>query len=134
MTDDKEKLIQQLLDSATELREEQFMADETEDISAYKQIYSILKVEPEEGLPFAFKAKLFERIKLEKKLSSDFKLYLISGIFISIGLLTIGFIGYSFADVFKNYLPIIIKSASFGLIIIIAAILSGFYEKKYNTQ
>lgn len=134
MTEDKEKWIQQILDSNLQFEEEQYSSSDIDDMEAYKQVYSVLKKEPKEGLSYAFKANLFERIKLEKRRANDFKLYLISGIVIFIGLVTISFATYLFADIFIKYFIVLREIISFMVVVIISLILSQFFEKKqrYN--
>lgn len=130
MQEDKEKLLQQLLDLNKPQEHLPTFADE-EDFTAYKVLYSGLQQEPEGGLSLSFKSKVFQQIKLDRARANDTKLYVSAGIVILVGLISMAFIAFSYSYVFLKYVDIIVKIAVFIGLALISLIAFNIFEEKY---
>jgi hypothetical protein len=130
MEDDKEKLLQQLLES-NKPQEHISTSAEQEDFTAYKVLYSGLQQEPEGGLSLSFKSKVFRQIKLEEARKNDTKLYVLAGIVVLIGLIFMAFLVFFYSSIFLKYSDIIVKIAVFSILTLISLTIFNFVEEKY---
>lgn len=130
MQEDKEKFLQQLLDSNKPQEHLPTLADQ-EDFTAYKVLYSALQQEPEGGLSFSFKSKVLHQLKLEKARANDTKLYVIAGIVVLIGFMFMAFLAFSYSYIFLKYADIIVKIVVFIGSTLISLTIFNFFEQKY---
>ena len=130
MQEDKEKLIQQLLDSSKIQEILSTLADQ-EDITAYKLLYSGLKEEPEGGLSLSFKSKVFQQIKVEQARANDIKIYVIAGMVILIGFMFMAFLAFSYYHLLLKYADIIVKIVVFIALALISLTVFNAFEQKY---
>lgn len=130
MEDDKEKLLQQLLES-NKPQEYIPTSAEQEDLTAYKVLYSCLQQEPEGGFSLSFKSKVFHQIKLEKARKNDTKLYVLAGIVVLIGLIFMAFLVFFYSSIFLKYSKIVVKIAVFLILTLISLTVFNFIEEKY---
>jgi hypothetical protein len=130
MEDDKEKLLQQLLDSDEPQKHHPTITDQ-EDFTAYKVLYSGLKKETEGGFSLSFKSKVLRQIRLEKARRNDIKLYVIAGIVIIIGLIFMTAIVFFHADAISKYADVIIKIVIFLVSALLSMTVFSYFEKKY---
>src|ERR1700761_7975670 len=66
-------------------------ANETSGAKAYQALFSELKKEPENGLPYNFSAKVTAQIRLQQDFKLGFKPYLIT-LIVTVAALILGFI------------------------------------------
>jgi len=131
MKEDKEKLMQKLLDLEREDINEEFSTDEQVDLQAYEFVYLVLKMELDDGLPHAFKKKLLARIEIEKSRSDDSKFYLIVISVIIFGIIGGVMLTFYFIDFSSQYFKVLSKIIGYMAIIIIAIFIIQCLERKY---
>jgi hypothetical protein len=130
MQDDKEKLLQQIMESGKPQQHTPTITDQ-EDFTAYKILYSGLKKEMEGGFSLSFKSKVLRQIRLEKARRNDIKLYVIAGIVVIIGLIFMTFIVFSHAYAISKYADVIIKIVVFLVSALLSLTVFSYFEKKY---
>jgi len=130
MQDDKEKLLQQIMDSGKPEQNAPRIADQ-EDFTAYKVLYSALKKETEGGFSLSFKTKVLRQIGLEKARRNDIKLYVIAGIVIIIGLIFMIAIVFYHAYAISKYADVIIKILVFLVSALLSLTVLSYFEEKY---
>lgn len=76
MKEDKDKRLQQLIEEGRELPFETFSAPEEEDFFAYQNLFTHLKTEPAEGLPYTFASKVRRAVELQALLKTNTRFYI----------------------------------------------------------
>ncbi|RYF26927.1 MAG: hypothetical protein EOO42_00045 [Flavobacteriales bacterium] len=114
MQNDKEKLLQDLLDKGGQPDKDLHEIDE--DFMAYHAVYSFLNEKPVETLSYSFKSNLEKRLLLVDQASSDYSFNILIYSTIGIGFFAACFTIYSFADLFHMYASIIQKILAFALV------------------
>jgi hypothetical protein len=130
MQNDKERLIQDLLDQGGQPHNDFHNIKEDEDFVAYQAVYSFLSEKPVETLSYSFKSNLEKRIFFETQASSEHSFNILIGFVMGIGFLAACFTIYSFADLFQMYAPIIQQILAFAFLAYISFLVMKKLDKE----
>lgn len=107
-------------------------AENTQDLKAYKKLYTQLAEQLDEGLPLSFKSNVLRQIEAVKKQADDSRFYWLLGLVITLGVTIMGVTAYFFSDVLIPYYEVLNKFKGFILIGIFAVLSFNYLEKKFS--